>query len=208
MSSSRRVGRTLFPRSNRSTPPSAGVERFTSRATTFVSAASMRLVDDPEDAFATLLAAIQGARERILLEWYWFAADRAGTRIAESLIERACNGVDVAVLYDAIGSISTPRSFFGKLTEAGARVLEYHPVGLILPFSKLNRRDHRKLLAVDGEIAIVGGLNLCDENAPESWGGLGWRDSAVEIRGARAVLPFERIFTRTWLRVGGSRLHP
>jgi cardiolipin synthase A/B len=184
------------------------VERFSTESTSYVHAAGVRLLGDPDETFSAILEAIHGARERILLEWYWFAADNAGVRIAQALAARARQGVVVAVLYDAVGSFATPRGFFEQLAGAGVHVFEFHPVNFRLPLWMLNRRDHRKLLSIDGEIAIVGGINLCDENAPASWGGKCWRDAAVEIRGARAVSAFERVFLRTWGRLGGAVLPP
>ncbi len=183
-------------------------ERFGTQSAIYVHAGGVRLLDDPEESFPAIVTAIQGARERILLEWYWFAADGCGTRIADALAERAGQGVVVAILYDAIGSFGTPRAFFDRLAAAGAHVKAFHPVGFQYPVWMWNRRDHRKLLAVDGEIALVGGINLCDENAPSSWGGKCWRDAAVEIRGARAVTAFERVFLRTWTRLDGPILPP
>src|SRR5262249_20080327 len=69
------------------------VERFSTESTSYVHAAGVRLLEDPEETFPAILAAIEGARERVLLEWYWFAADNAGVRIAEALAARARQGL-------------------------------------------------------------------------------------------------------------------
>ncbi len=146
------------------------------------------LLRDGEEAFPRMLGAIALARQWILLETYCFAADFVGRLFARALAERARAGISVRVLYDAAGSHATPRSFFGRLREAGVQVQVVNPIRKFLlhglPFSW---RDHRKVLAVDGRVAFVGGLNLAKAHAPCAQGGLGWRDTAVELRGPVAA---------------------
>ncbi len=186
----------------------AGPGRFAVPKRAYVHAEQVRLLDRPEDVFGALLGAIEEARSRILVECYWFEDDATGVRFASALALKARAGVDVAVLYDAIGSITTSGGFWDALEEAGVKVVAFHPPSLWRAPWLLHRRDHRKIIGVDGRVVYVGGVYSCDENAPTSWGGEGWCDAVVEVRGAEAVARFERVFFRTWARIGGSPLRP
>jgi cardiolipin synthase len=95
-------------------------------------------------------------------------------------------------MYDSVGSSNTPRDFFGELRAAGAYVNEYHPMsGMLSP--RMRRRNHRKLLVIDGRIAFTGGLNIGTEYAHE------WRDTAVEIHGP-VVADLAYMFLDIWQR--------
>ena len=113
-----------------------------------------------------MLRDIRAARTRVWLETYIFHDDAAGQAVAEALCERAAAGVQVRVLYDAIGSNNTSWTFFRALQEAGVQVHAFHSVREALwRFSFLrilNRRDHRKLLIIDDTVAYFGGMNLID----------------------------------------------
>jgi cardiolipin synthase len=143
-------------------------------------------------------ADIREARERVWLESYIIADDAAGRLMAEALIERAAAGVDVRLMYDAIGSYGTPRAFFDRLAAAGVQVHAFHSIRdnlWRLPFLQiLNRRNHRKLLVIDERIAYFGGMNIVDQRGiatpddvkrrhlPAS---AGWRDLHVRLVGPR-----------------------
>ena len=74
---------------------------------------------------------------------------------------KSAQGVKVSVIYDSVGSLNTPRSFFDRLTAGGVEVLEFNPINPFAPAcSMINHRDHRKLLVVDGQTAFVGGINI------------------------------------------------
>ncbi len=136
-----------------------------------------------------MLDAIRRAEHEILLEMYWFDSDRTGRVFAELLCQRAREGVAVRVLYDAIGSLEADRAMFDTMREAGCEVVEYHPIApwrARFSFGLINQRDHRKLLVVDGKIAITGGFNIADHWAPKHEGGGGFRDDGIEVIGAAA----------------------
>lgn len=153
---------------------------------------TVRLLRDGAEAYPAMLSAIRSATSSVLLEMYTFAADSAGRRFGDALIERAKAGIDVRVLYDAIGCRDTPRDFFGELRREGVKVVEFHPY-------PLGRRNHRKLLVVDGRVAFVGGLNIAREYASTADGGLGWRDTQVEIEGP-CVRQLAEMFLELWGR--------
>jgi cardiolipin synthase len=145
-----------------------------------------------------MLQAIAAARHEILLEMYWFGSDKTGSRFAAALIEKAQQGVRVCVTYDAVGSWESDSAQFEALRRAGCHVHMFNP---LKPFrfrwQKGNRRNHRKLLVVDGSVGITGGVNLADPWAPVADGGGGFRDHVVRIEGP-AVADMRTIFGETW----------
>jgi cardiolipin synthase len=147
-----------------------------------------------------MLEAIRGARQEVLLEMYWFGSDRTGLEFADALMERARAGVCVRVIYDAVGSIEADRGMFEQMREAGCEVCEFNPIApwrARFRLTGINRRDHRKLLVVDGRLAITGGFNLGDPWAPKELGGGGFRDDGIEVRGP-AALELRALFYRTF----------
>jgi len=151
-----------------------------------VGAHSIRFLRDGAAAFPAMLEAIEGATREVLLEMYWFSADRVGHQFLAALVERARAGVRVALVFDGIGSFETPRAFWAPLIEAGAEVHEFAPFS---PFRRRFRarrmlfRDHRKILVVDGEIGFAGGINIGEQWAPPDDPVGAFRDDAVELRG-------------------------
>jgi len=168
----------------------------------FVPGNAVQLLRDGREAFPAMLEAIAQARRQVLLEMYWFDSDAVGRRFAEELTRALARGVQVAVIYDSVGSIGADRAMFAELESAGAHVLEYNPVApwrrrFQLSFSRISRRDHRKILVVDGKVGFTGGINLALQWAPAEEGGGNWRDDMMRISG-RAVTGLSRCFHRVW----------
>jgi cardiolipin synthase A/B len=155
---------------------------------------------DGGEAYPRMLEAIRGARRTVLLEMYLFADDTTGRVFADALAACAQAGLDVRVLYDAVGSRSTPSSFFGGLRALGVKVAEFHPLARWLAGFAFGWRNHRKLLVIDGRVAFIGGLNISNEYASIGDGGLGWRDTLVEIEGP-CVLEQQKTFMDLWTRI-------
>jgi cardiolipin synthase len=148
----------------------------------------------------TLLHAIERATSEILLEMYWFGSDQTGQRFAKALCEQARRGVRVCVTYDAVGSWETAPAMFAALRAAGCQVRVYNPLRAFrLRFRLGNRRDHRKLLLIDGRIGFTGGVNLADAWADVADGGMGFRDHIVRVEGP-AVARLREVFAITWGR--------
>lgn len=156
-------------------------------------------------AYPEMLDAIEGARHHINLAVYIFRNDTVGTRFAEALARAVERGVEVNVVYDAMGCLETPRAFFDDLEAKGVHVLEYHPLRPWRPRWAWFNRDHRKILVVDGGVGFTGGINICDDEAPESWQGKGWRDLHVRVDGP-AVRDLQRAFRRIWRQAHGRRM--
>jgi len=156
---------------------------------------------DSARALGAMLALIAEARSWVHLENYIIRDDATGRRFADVLGERARGGVQVRVLYDAFGSRGTSRGYWRRLRQAGAEVRPFNPLLRGRPFYLL-RRDHRKLLVVDGDRAMVGGLCLGDEWAGDpARGRQPWRDTALGLRGPAAAA-LDATFARVWRRAG------
>src|SRR5215208_7246402 len=186
-------------------PRGAGVERALART----SDAPLRegnnlvLLKNGPDTYEDWLAAIVRARHWVHLDNYIFENDEIGHRFADALSAKAAEGVRVRVLHDWFGCLDVPRSFWRGLREAGVEVRAVNPPASGPPLGAI-RRDHRKLLAVDGEYASTGGVCISDGwlvTSPET--GLPYRDTAVGIRGP-AGAEVERAFAGLWGVAGGS----
>jgi cardiolipin synthase len=168
----------------------------------------VRLLRDGIEALPAMLAAIANARREVLLEMYWIGPDAVGVRFRDALIDRARAGVTVRVIYDAIGSLAITPSFWEPLIRAGGEVREYHPLSPLKPafdISRIEERDHRKILVVDGARGFTGGLNLARQWLPIEDGGEAWRDDMIEVVGY-APGELRTLFYKTWRRMGFRRL--
>src|SRR5215204_2744757 len=157
----------------------------------------LALLQNGPNTYDDWLAAISRARRWVHLDNYIFRADATGQRFADALAAKAAEGVRVRVLYDWFGSMDVPRSFWKRLRNEGVEVRAVNPPALGAPLGVI-RRDHRKLLAVDGEYASTGGVCISDGwliTSPET--GLPYRDTAVSLRGP-AVADVERAFAGVW----------
>jgi cardiolipin synthase len=119
------------------------------------------LVDGPQ-THGTMFAAIDRARRRVHIQSYIVEEEGPGERLAELLLAKRAQGVEVRLLYDAVGSMSTPKEYFERLRAGGVAVCEFNPVNPAKAKRgwQLNNRNHRKILIVDGEAAFTGGVNI------------------------------------------------
>src|SRR5215203_3199320 len=161
------------------------------------------LLKDGPDTYDDWISEISRAERWVHLENYIFRADEVGDRFAKALCEKAAEGVRVRVLYDWFGCLDTPRAFWRRLRSAGVEVRAVNPPMLGSPLGGI-RRDHRKLLAIDGEYASTGGVCIADGwlvTSPET--GLPYRDTAVSVRGP-VVADINRAFTSLWGEMVGE----
>ena len=160
------------------------------------------LIDGPV-TYAAMYAQIEGARRRIHLENYIIHGDSCGRGFAERLMERARSGIVVRVMYDWVGSFTTSRRFWRRLRDAGVEVRGFGPFSMTDPLLVF-ARDHRKLLVVDGEHAVIGGLCIGDEWLGDAAKGrLPWRDTAIALEGP-AARELDTTFHRAWTFNGGA----
>ena len=155
-----------------------------------------------EEAFAAIEEAIAAARLGIAIEMYTWADDRLGRRLAEAVAARCREGVPAYVVLDSFGSLGSG-SIERTIVDAGGSVLWYHPLLSLGRRWFPNRRNHRKLVLVDGEVAVAGGLNFAEEYSERFAGSSAWRDLSVRVEGP-AVRDALRLFLGTWGRAGGD----
>lgn len=173
------------------------------------------LVDGPA-TYAAMFRAMRGARDHINLETYILRDDWLGQRLAELLLEKQRRGVQVNLIHDSVGTILTPGEYFQRLADGGVSLCEFNPVdSLKRGIWRVNHRDHRKILVVDGEIAFTGGINFDSvygsssrlRRGREPRLDEGWRDTQIEIRGPAAAT-LKRLFVDTWTKQGCTSLLP
>jgi cardiolipin synthase len=177
----------------------------------FVGGNRVELLVDGPASFAALGAAIRSAKIRIDMESYEFD-EKAGGEFSDLLLAARARGVEVNLIYDARGAKDTPAALFDRMRVAGIRVLEFNPMR---PNGRVpvefNKRDHRKLLCIDGKLAITGGVNISEvyENGPRPQDmdpeRQAWRDTDVRIEGP-VVAQFERYFMETWRQQHGPAI--
>ena len=146
--------------------------------------------------FPSLLRDIAAARHHIHLDIYIFEDDPLGNLIADALIAKAREGVEVRIIYDDVGCWSVKNRFFQRMIDAGVMVEPFLQVRFPRLTSKANYRNHRKLFIIDGHIGYVGGMNIALRYVK---GGrtASWRDTMTRIEGL-GVISLQRIFLIDW----------
>ncbi|MBM7699483.1 cardiolipin synthase [Kurthia huakuii] len=163
----------------------------------------VELFDDGRDKFDSLLRDISRANDHIHVQYYIFKLDGIGQQIVDALTERAKAGVEVRILYDALGSRNVRKRHFKKLLDAGGEVEVFFPSILPLINPRMNYRNHRKIVVIDGQIGYLGGFNVGDEylGLDKKFGY--WRDTHMRIQGA-AVHALQARFMMDWNQAGNS----
>jgi cardiolipin synthase A/B len=171
------------------------------------------LIDGPA-TYAAMFEAIQRAKNHINLETFLLEDDEIGRKFTDLLLRKQAEGIQVNLIYDSVGSINTPEPFFKRLRDRGIQVVEFNPVN---PFKGHGRwflahPDHRKILIVDGKVAIIGGINISNVYSGKVSGRkkvkgepLPWRDTDVQIEGP-AVAELQKLFLDAWSKQKGPKL--
>jgi len=160
---------------------------------------SVKLLLNGEEKFPELLKAIAEAKSHIHLEYYIFENDNIGNSIADLLIQKAQQGVEVRFLYDDFGSHGLNKKFIKRLTEGGVEAAPFYKIKLYALASRLNYRNHRKIIIIDGKKSFVGGINISDRyrnDIPEK-NALYWRDTHLMIDGL-ATFYLQYLFLCDW----------
>ena len=152
---------------------------------------------DGRDKCEALLEDLENARDHIHIQYYIFRLDGIGKRIEEILIRKAKSGVKVRMLFDDIGSRGLHVKHFKKLMDSGGEVAAFFPALLPLINPRLNYRNHRKIVIVDGRIGYIGGFNVGDEYLGLSKKFGYWRDTHLRIEGS-AIHPLQTRFILDW----------
>ena len=145
---------------------------------------------------------IDKAKKSIHVQFFIIRSDDTGKLLRDHLVKKAREGVEVRVLYDAVGSWNISKDYLKSLQSEGIEVAAFSPVKFPIATSKLNYRNHRKIVVVDGKVGFVGGLNISDKYRHRP---IYWRDTHMLIRGD-AVHSLQAIFANDWLFCTGKDL--
>ena len=146
--------------------------------------------------FPALLAEISKATHHIHIVSYIIDDDPLGRLLRDALIDKARKGIEVRLLFDDVGSWKTPNRFFEQMREEGIEVHPFMPVRFPAFTGKVNYRNHRKIIVIDGKVGFIGGMNLAQRYV-KGHKGIMWRDTHVKISGA-AVYGLQRAFLIDW----------
>ena len=141
---------------------------------------------DGASKMTALLEEIEKARDHIHILYYIFCDDETGARLQQALIRKAKEGVKVRVLYDDVGCNGVKKEFFQQMRDAGAEVHALLHVRFPMLTDRVNYRNHRKIVVIDGRIGFIGGMNIADRYVRGTqWGT--WRDTHFRIEGSGAA---------------------
>ncbi|ONK23403.1 cardiolipin synthase [Bacillus sp. VT-16-64] len=160
---------------------------------------------DGNEKFEALMNDIRSAKDHVHLVYYIMRSDDLGNKLLSLLVSKAKEGVEVRVLYDAMGSRRLPRKFFRPLIEAGGKVSAFFPA--IIPHLNLqvNYRNHRKLAIIDGKVGYIGGFNIGDEYLGLNQKFGYWRDTHLRIFG-KAVFAMQTRFVLDWNQASSNKI--
>ena len=169
-------------------------------------ATSVALLAEPRSAYLAMEEAMLAARHSIMLEYYIWRADEVGNRWIDLLCEKARAGVRVRLLIDDFGTLGSGPLLFERLRAAGGEVLVYGPMRLRLRWpGRINFRNHRKIIVIDGTVGFTGGLNVGDEYLGRGPERRPWSDLHLRLTGD-AVLGLHAIFLEDWLAATGETI--
>jgi len=159
---------------------------------------------DGNTFYDAMIEAIEAAKHHVHMEFFIIQPDEAGKRFRDALVAKARAGVEVRLLYDAIGSRKLRNRFLKPLREAGGYCTAFLPISPLRRRFQINLRNHRKLLLIDGGTGFIGGFNIGNEYLGK--GPLGpWRDAAMRIDGP-AVRGLQQVFVEDWDFSSGNYL--
>lgn len=164
-----------------------------------------KVLTNGAEAFPAMLEAIKQAKHHIHLEFYIVRNDQIGKELKDLLIQKAGEGVEVRFLYDAVGSWKLSKQFKDELLSSGVNFVPFSPVKLPFLNNKINFRNHRKIIVIDGKEGFVGGLNIGDEYLGRNPYYGNWRDTHLYLKG-EAVRSLQLIFLRDWFYMTGKSL--
>ncbi|GGW53279.1 cardiolipin synthase 2 [Winogradskyella epiphytica] len=159
----------------------------------------VKLLINGEEKFPELLKALESATSHIHIEYYIYEDDITGNQIADMLIKKAKEGVEVRFMYDDFGSHSLRRSFINRLNEAGIQTAPFYKIKWYAFANRLNYRNHRKIVIIDGIVSFIGGINMSDKyrNDLKEKDPLFWRDTHLMIKG-QATAYLQYLFMCDW----------
>ncbi len=157
----------------------------------------VKLLLNGEEKFPELIACLEKAKHHIHMEYYIYEEDEIGSRIIELLIKKAKEGVEVRFIYDDFGSPTIKKKIEKRMQEAGIEIYPFSKVHFYLLANRINYRNHRKIVVVDGLTGFTGGINVSDKYINNKKGQLFWRDTHLRIDGP-GVYYLQYLFLSDW----------
>ncbi|MGI6073492.1 MAG: cardiolipin synthase [Fermentimonas sp.] len=157
---------------------------------------SVELFTTGKDKFERLFEDIRNAREHIHIEYYVFMDDKLGLRLKNLLIEKSKEGVEIRIIYDSFGSRKIKKSFLEDYRKAGIEIEPFLKLTWNAISSRLNYRNHRKIVVIDGRVGYIGGMNVADRYIDGFDWGI-WRDTHARIEG-KGVQGLQSVFFIDW----------
>jgi cardiolipin synthase len=176
---------------------------FANEYSVFTNNNSVEILHNGENKFPRLLKELEQARHHIHVEYYMINDDMIGNLFIDLLCHKAKNRVKVRLIFDPVGS-KVSRSMMARMNDAGIEVYKYMPVLLTRFANKINYRDHRKIVVINGNVGYVGGMNVADHYI-NGQGKKFWRDTHLRIEGD-AVNTLQMLFLLSWYFVSGQLL--
>lgn len=156
----------------------------------------VRIFTNGKDKFEQLFIDIENAKEHIHIEYYVLQCDEIGMRFQEALIKKAKEGLEIRIIYDSFGSRKLKKEYIENFRMAGIEIEPFLKLSWSSITSRLNYRNHRKIIVIDGQVGYVGGMNIADRYIRGfEWGC--WRDTHARIEG-KGVQGLQSVFLIDW----------
>ncbi len=180
-------------------PDPADLGRVAMRVKAFpsMSGNAVTLYHDTNQAFPALLQAIEAARHHVHLEFFILRSDPTGEALFDLLAHKAKEGVEVRLLYDAMGCLHLKQRSLQPLRDAGGRTAAFLPLNPLRSLIRVTLRNHRKIAVIDGRVSFTGGMNIGDEYLGKSARMGYWRDTFLRLEGPAAA-HLQRVFCEDW----------
>ncbi len=170
---------------------------------------AVKLLINGEGKFPEVIEVLKNAKHHIHLEYYIYEEDQIGSRIKEVLIQKALEGIQVRMIYDGFGSSSISGELIDELRLAGAEISPFHRIRLLLFANRINYRNHRKIIIVDGQTGFLGGINISDRyiNTGKDESTVYWRDTHLRLEGP-GIMFLQHLFLCDWNFCSGQKIQP
>ena len=169
---------------------------------------AVKLLVNGEQKFPEVLQALEAAQHHIHIEYYIYEDDEIGRQIQQVLIRKAQEGIEVRFIYDDFGSRSIRKKLVPELIAGGVKAVAFHEIIFIAFANRMNYRNHRKIIVVDGKTGFIGGINVSDRYInSEKNSAIYWRDTALRIDGL-GVQYLQTLFIADWNFSSDEELEP
>ncbi|MDR0363893.1 MAG: cardiolipin synthase [Bacteroidales bacterium] len=157
----------------------------------------MKLLLNGENKFPELLKAMENAQDHIHIEYFVYNDDEIGVTVKDVMIKKAREGVKVRFIFDDYGSHIVRRKMLRELREAGVEAYPFYEIKIYALANRMNYRNHRKIVVIDGKIGFIGGINIADRYVNNGKNKLFWRDTHLMLEG-NAATSLQYIFFSDW----------